>query len=135
MAISIKKLRGMTAESAAKLKERGIVYSDQLLEASKTPAGRQALAEQVGVDSQMILELANRADLSRIKGIAEVFSDLLENAGVDTVKELAMRNPEHLHATLVKVNAEKKLAKRLPPLSAVKDWVRQAKELPGVLEY
>ena len=135
MTISIKKLRGMTAESAAKLKERGIVYSDQLLEAAKTPAERQALAKQMGVESEMILELANRADLSRIKGIAGVFSDLLENAGVDTVKELAARNPDNLHATLVKINADKKLAGRTPPLNVVKDWVAQAKALPRVLEY
>jgi len=135
MAISISKLRGISPELAAKLKARGIVYSDELLDVVKTPASRQALAEQLGVDSQVILELANRADLARIKGIASVFSDLLEHAGVDTVMELATRNPETLHATLVEINAEKKLAGRTPPLSAVKDWVAQAKELPRVLEY
>ena len=135
MAISISKLRGISPELAAKLKARGIVYSDEFLDVVKTPASRQALAEQLGVDSQVILELANRADLARIKGIASVFSDLLEHAGVDTVMELATRNPETLHATLVEINAEKKLAGRTPPLSAVKDWVAQAKELPRVLEY
>ncbi len=135
MAISISKLRGMSPELAAKLKERGIVYTDQLLDATKTPAQREELAKQLGVEPRVVLELANRADLARIKGIAGVFSDLLEHAGVDTVMELATRNPENLHATLVEVNAEKKLAGRTPPLSAVKDWVAQAKDLPRVLEY
>jgi len=135
MAISINKLRGMSAELAAKLKARGIVYSDQLLEAARTPAARKALAEQVGVESRVILELANRADLSRVWGIAGVFSDLLERAGVDTVKELATRNPENLHAKLVEINAEKKTAGRTPHQAMVKDWVAQAKSLPKLLEY
>lgn len=135
MAISIGKLRGMSAELAARLKAKGIVYSDQLLEAARTPAGRKALAEQAGVESRVILELANRADLARVWGIAGVFSDLLEHAGVDTVKELATRNPDNLHASLVEINAEKKLAGRTPDLGMVKDWVAQAKDLPKLLEY
>ena len=135
MAISIGKLRGMSAEVAARLKAKGVVYSDQLLEAARTPAGRKALAEQAGVESRVILELANRADLARVWGIAGVFSDLLEHAGVDTVKELATRNPDNLHASLVEINAEKKLAGRTPDLGMVKDWVAQAKDLPKLLEY
>jgi len=135
MAISIGALRGMSAELAAKLKGQGIYDSGQLLEAARTAAGRKVLAEQVGVESQVILELANRADLSRIRGIAEVFSDLLENAGVDTVKELATRNPDHLYAKLVEINAEKKLAGRTPHKAMVEDWVAQAKALPKLLEY
>jgi predicted flap endonuclease-1-like 5' DNA nuclease len=135
MAISIGKLRGMSAELAAKLKARGIVYSDQLLEAARTPAGRKDLAEQVGVESRVILELANRADLARVRGIAGVFSDLLEHAGVDTVAELAIRNPDNSHARLLEVNAEKKLAGRAPSLDMVKDWVAQAKALPRLVEY
>ena len=135
MAISIGKLRGMSAELAAKLKEQGISNSDQLLEAARTPAGRKALAEQAGVESRVILELANRADLARVWGIAGVFSDLLEHAGVDTVKELATRNSDNLHASLVEINAEKKLAGRTPDLGIVKDWVAQAKDLPKLLEY
>ena len=135
MAISIGKLRGMSAGLAAKLKGQGIVYSDQFLEAARTPAGRKDLAEQAGVESRVILELANRADLSRIRGIAGVFSDLLEHAGVDTVKELATRNPDNLHAKLAETNAEKKLAGRTPHHGLVKDWVAQAKELPKLLEY
>ena len=83
----------------------------------------------------MILELANRADLARISGIAGVFSDLLEHAGVDTVKELATRNPDNLHAKLLEINAAKKLSGRAPSQGMVKDWVAQAKALPKLLEY
>jgi len=87
------------------------------------------------VEPGAILELANRADLARVRGIGGVFSDLLEHAGVDTVKDLATRNPDNLHAKLVEVNAEKKLAGRTPHQGMVKDWVTQARELPKLLEY
>jgi len=135
MAISIKKLRGIPTVLEADLHEHGIYNSDQLLEAARTPAGRKVLAGKVGVEARTILKLANRADLSRVRGIAGVFSDLLEHAGVDTVKEMATRNPDNLHAKLVEVNARERLAGRVPPLNMVHDWVSQAKELPKLLEY
>jgi predicted flap endonuclease-1-like 5' DNA nuclease len=88
-----------------------------------------------GVDTKAILELANRADLARVKGIGGVYADFMEEAGVDTVKELATRNPENLHAKLVEINNEKKLTERVPTAEMVAEWVTQAKGLPPMLEY
>ena len=85
--------------------------------------------------SKLILEWVNLADLMRIKGVAEEYSDLLEEAGVDTVAELARRNPENLHTKIMEVNEEKKLVRRPPRASMVKDWIKQAKCLPKVVEY
>jgi predicted flap endonuclease-1-like 5' DNA nuclease len=135
MKVRIGKLRGMSYELEDKLHQRGILNSDQLLAVARTPAGRKALAEVAGVKPEVILELANRADLARVKGIGGVFSDLLEHAGVDTVKELAMRNPGNLYAKLVETNARKLFAGRNPTRNAVAAWVAHAKELPPVLEY
>jgi predicted flap endonuclease-1-like 5' DNA nuclease len=125
----------MSSELAAKLRQKGISNSDQLLAAAGTPAGRKELADKVGASPEVILELANRADLARISGIAGIFSDLLENAGVDTVKELAMRNPDNLYATLVKINNEQALAGRHAYAKEVQDWISQAKALPRAIEY
>lgn len=75
------------------------------------------------------------ADLFRIKGIGEEYSDLLKEAGVSTVVELARRNPENLHETLVGVNEAKKLVRRTPTLNQTKDWIEQAKILPRKVEY
>ena len=135
MAISVKKLKGMNTNLESRLTKLGIRNSLQLLDASKGPSERKALSKQVGVDEREILELANRADLSRIKGIAGVYSDLLEKAGVDTVKELATRRPDNLHAKLLEVNNRVKLSGREPTLSMVNDWVNQAKSLPKMLSY
>jgi predicted flap endonuclease-1-like 5' DNA nuclease len=135
MSVLIGKLRGLSSELEEILQRRGIRNSDQLLEAAQTPAGRKELAEAAGVATGVILELANRADLARVQGIGGVFSDLLENAGVDTVKELATRRSDNLYAKLVEINSQQKLAGRAPTRNAVDSWVAQAKELPSVLEY
>jgi len=135
MATLIGKLRGLSYELETKLQERGIRTSDHLLDAARTVAGRQELAAYAGVETQAILELANRADLARVKGIGGVFSDLLEHAGVDTVKELATRRPDNLYARLVEINTQERLAGRAPTRNAVQAWVTHAKELPPMLEY
>jgi len=135
MAISISKLKGLSEELESRLRAHGISNSDQLLEAARTPAGRQALAARIGSEAGAVLELANRADLARIRGIAGVFGDLLEHAGVDTVKELAARNPANLHRALVETNAREQLAGRLPNAEVVAGWVAQAKQLPAIIEY
>jgi predicted flap endonuclease-1-like 5' DNA nuclease len=81
------------------------------------------------------LKWINRADLARIKGIGSEYADLLENAGVDTVPELAQRNPGNLHQKMVEVNEEKQLVRQVPALSQVTDWIAQAKELPRIITY
>ena len=135
MSVIISKLRGMSDELEARLQARGIRTSDQFLDLVRTPAGRKEFADATGVESRKVLELANRADLARVKGIGGVFSDLLEHAGVDTVKELATRRADNLYARLVETNAEKKLAGRAPTRNAVIAWIAHAKELPKLLEY
>ena len=61
--------------------------------------------------------------------------DLLEEAGVDTVKELRNRNAANLHAALIDTNAQKGLVRRLPSQNQVKDWISQAKGLPVKVTY
>jgi len=117
------------------LKKAGITTTEALLKAAATPQGRKELAAQTGISPKLILEWANLADLFRIQGVGEEYSDLLEEAGVDTVVELAQRRPENLYAALSEVNDRKKLVRRLPGLEQVKDWVNQAKRLPRVLQY
>ena len=94
MNLPLRKLKGIPDEVQVKLKEQGFRTSKKFLDASRTPAGRKALAEAVGIDQKILLELANRADLARVRGIGGVYSDLLEHAGIDTVKEMATRRPE-----------------------------------------
>jgi predicted flap endonuclease-1-like 5' DNA nuclease len=83
----------------------------------------------------LILEWVNLADLMRIKGVGEEYSDLLEEAGVDSVKELRNRRADNLTKAMQEVNAKKKLVRRPPSEKEVTDWIAQAKKLPPVVSH
>jgi predicted flap endonuclease-1-like 5' DNA nuclease len=127
--------RGHWASYANKLVEAGVKTTDELLKAGATAEGRKQLTEKTGVSETLILEWVNLADLFRIKGIGEEYYDLLEEAGVDTVVELAARDPVNLHVKILEINKDKKLVRRPLTLTQVKNWVKQAKKLPRKVEY
>jgi predicted flap endonuclease-1-like 5' DNA nuclease len=128
-------IEGIGTIYAEKLREAGIGSIEALLEAGATPEGRKALQDATGIGAEYILDWVNRADLMRIRGVGEEYSDLLEWAGVDTVVELAQRNPENLYEKITEVNAEKRLVRRPPSPGMVEEWVKQAKALPRVVSY
>jgi len=128
-------IEGIGPVYAEKLREKGIGTVEALLEVGATPQGRRRLEEKTGIGHALILEWVNLADLMRIKGIGEEYSDLLEEAGVDTIKELRNRVPQNLHRAIVEVNEAKKLVRRLPTLKMVADWVTQARSLPPKVTY
>jgi len=128
-------IEGIGEVNAKNLRMLGISTTVTLLERGRTPQGRKEIAEKSGISEKLILEWVNLADLFRIKGVGEEYSDLLEEAGVDTVVELAQRNPDNLYEKVVDVNHQKKLVRKLPTQGQVDDWVRQAKNLPRVVTY
>lgn len=128
-------IEGIGEVYAKKLVAAGIKTVAGLLKAGATPKGRKALAEETGIADKLILEWVNLADLFRIKGVGEEYSDLLEEAGVDTVKELAQRNAANLYEAIVETNKAKKLVRQVPSSKQVADWVAQAKSLPRAVEY
>ena len=135
MSTPLSKLIHGQAELRTKLKEHGISNSDQLLAAAKTTAGRKDLSDQLKIDHTHILTLANCADLARVRGIGGIYSKLLEEAGVDTVKELAARNSDNLQSNLQALVVKQPEYKRAPSLDVVRNWVSQAKALPKIIEY
>ena len=133
--MNVADIEGVGPAFAEKLEKAGGKTTDGLLKAGATAKGRKDIAAASGIAEAKILAWVNRADLYRIKGVGSEYSDLLEVAGVDTVKELAQRKPENLLDAMTKANADKNLVRRLPTLEAVVDWVDQAKKLPRVVEY
>jgi predicted flap endonuclease-1-like 5' DNA nuclease len=131
----ITSIEGIGVVHAKELEGAGVKTQKDLLEKGATPAGRKKVAEKSGLSEKMVLKFVNRADLARVKGIGEEYADLLEEAGVDTVPELAQRNAENLFAALETVNEKKKLVRQLPTADQVADWIKQAKALPRVIEY
>ena len=134
MILKIEELHGITAELAEALRAEGVQDAEALLAAAGPKEGREELAAKLGVEARALLELCNRADLARIRGIGKVYSDLLEFAGVDTVMELAQRNADNLYAKIVEVAGEH-YVKRIPTLANVGNWVSQAQTLGRKIFY
>ena len=128
-------VEGIGPVYAAKLQEAGIAKTEALLEQGAMPKGRKELAEKTGIAESKILEWVNHVDLYRIKGVASEYSDLLEEAGVDTVVELARRVAQNLYQKMLEANVQKKLVRRPPTEAQVADWIEQAKKLPRVVSY
>ena len=128
-------VEGIGEVFAAKLKAAGVGSTERLLAVGSTPKGRQELAEKSGISDKLILEWINHVDLFRIKGVGQEYADLLEEAGVDTVPELAQRSPDNLYQKLVEINLQKKLVRVLPSAAKVRSWVSQAKALPRLIHY
>lgn len=135
MAYKIIDVEGIGEVYGKKLVEAGIETVETLLEKCAKPAGRKELAEATEISPKLILTWANHADLMRINGVGPQFSELLEAAGVDTVKEFRHRVAENLQPKLEEINEEKHLVGRVPALVEVERMIAQAKELPPVMEY
>lgn len=129
MSYKIDEIEGIGPSYSAKLREAGIKTTDDLLDNCGSAKGRKDTAEKTGLSAGQLLKWSNMADLMRISGVGEEYSELLEAAGVDTVKELKHRKPENLAAKMAEVNEAKKLTRRVPSQSEVEKWVEQAKSL------
>jgi hypothetical protein len=135
MSYPIADLERLTPGVAAKLKSIGIRTTGRLLERAKDLKGRKAIAEATGIDEKCVLRWANMADRMRIKGVGEDYAELLEAAGVDTVKELKYRNPANLAKAMAKANIERKLVQLPPSEKAVVRWIEYARKLQLKITY
>lgn len=135
MTYKIIDVEGIGNVNAKKLVEAGINTVDDLLQKAKNPAGRKTLEETTGISGKSILKWTNHADLMRINGVGPQFSELLEAAGVDTVKELKHRAADNLQQKLEEINNKRNLVNRVPSVSEVQKMIDQAKELPAIMEY
>lgn len=135
MSYPITDIDGIDGEVAAVLKSVGIRSTDRLLEAARTVKGRKTLALKTGFNEQQFLCWANVADRMRIKGVRKEYAELLQAAGVDTVKELKYRNPINLATAMADANRKRKLVRLLPSEKMVKRWIENAKLLPLKITY
>ncbi len=129
----IASIEGIGPKYSEKLALSGITTVELLLEMGAKPQGRKSIATATGVGESVVLDWVNMADLFRIKGIGSQYAGLLETAGVDSVPELAQRNPENLLEKMQEINDEKNLVRSMPYLKQVRKWVGRAKELPRIV--
>jgi len=132
---AITTIEGIGPAHAQRLRVAGIRTTERLLAAAGSKAGRRELAQLCGISEKLVLGWVNRADLMRVRGIGEEYSDLLEQAGVDTVKELATRRPDNLHAACLEASATKGIVRRVPSAGDVERWVAHAKTLGPMVSH
>ena len=128
-------IEGVGDVYAEKLIAAGINKVSELLEKCAAPKGRKALAETTGISEKLILKWTNHADLFRINGVGPQFAELLEAAGVDTVKEFRHRVAANLQPKLEETNAAKNICNRVPAVSEIQKMIDQAKELEPKVTY
>jgi len=135
MSYKIDEIEGIGPAMSKKLAQADIKTTDDLLKACCEKKGRVSTADATGCTTTQLLKWANMADLMRISGVGEEFSELLEAAGVDTVKELRNRNAANLAAAMATTNEEKKLTRVTPSEKTVQKWVDQAKTLKPLITH
>ena len=135
MAYKIIDIEGIGEAYAAKLEAAGVKTPEDMLAACASAKGRKEMAEKTEISEKLILRWTNHADLFRIKGVGPQFAELLEAAGVDTVKEFRHRVAANLQKKMEEVNAEKKLVGRVPAVKEVEKMVAEAKTMPAVMTY
>jgi predicted flap endonuclease-1-like 5' DNA nuclease len=126
-------IEGVEPAQAAALQAAGISTTQALLKKAGNPQGRESLAGMLHVSPTRVLDWVNRADLMRIRGVGAQYADLLEAAGVDSVKELAQRRPDNLYLKLTEVNERKRLVRRPPSEHELRVWIATAQRLGAVV--
>lgn len=135
MSYKIEQIEGIGEAYASKLRDAGISTTEELLEVCATKRGREKTAEATGISGKLILKWTNHADLFRIKGVAGQFAELLEAAGVDTVKEFRHRTADNLYKKMVEINDARNLCNRVPTATELQRMIDQAKELEPIITY
>ena len=129
------RFRGVHPDYVDWLAAEGIRNVAQMLEAGRTPEGRQTLAEKTGVPQEAILEYVKLSDLARISGTKGIRARLYYDSGVDTLEVLARWDPVELRAMLIDFVERTGFDGIAPLPKEAASAVATAKRLPKVVEY
>ncbi len=97
---SLGEIIGVTPGAMERLRDTGVRTTEQLIEVGATSSGRMRLADETGLDDEIIKLWVHQADLMRVPGISPELAHLLCQVGVSTVPKLAYRNTEKLYEEL-----------------------------------
>jgi len=133
--MDIEKIKGVGPKYGGILRAAGIMTSTCMLKEGADPTGRKVISEKTGIGYEKILKWVNLCDLSQVYGISTQYSELLELAGVETIKELCSSNPLNLYKSIKAINADKDIVRKIPGITDVQLWVEQAKSINSAVHY
>jgi predicted flap endonuclease-1-like 5' DNA nuclease len=127
--------RGVSSAHLAVMKSAGVVNTEQMLKAGKTPAERQQLAAKTGVPVEAILELVKLSDLARLAGVKGIRARLYYDAGIDTLDKMAAADPEDLLKVTQEFVSRTRFEGIPPLLKEVTSTIENAKRLSQLVDY
>lgn len=129
-AYGIETVLGIGPTYGTKLKAAKITNTSKLLEATKSRYKRQQLAEATGIPYKLVLQWAQKVAIMNIAGVGPRQSNLLAAVGVDSIQDLARRDPDNLWERVGVANTfEPKFVGHTPSLATVTRWVAAAKKI------
>jgi hypothetical protein len=135
MTYPVTKLDGMTAQFAAKLKKQGIRTAEKLIEVASSIRGRRRLAGDTQIPEAQLLEWVNIAHYLQIKGMGAAKAKLIRATGVNTVRDLGVRNPKHLAEKMREMNEKLRLVRALPSEPSVRVLIERARKHQSKITY
>ncbi len=119
--LELRDLRTLSPESALELEPRGIARPLQLLRAIEDPERRESL----GLADDDLRAVETEIRFLTLKGIGWHHGELLRQAGIESVDELALADPDELYRTIERARG----AARFPALrpEMVRVWVDAAR--------
>jgi hypothetical protein len=117
-----------------KLESNNIKDSVQLFDKASKKKDREELAERLNLSKVKLLELTHLCDLVRITGVGPVFSRIIYDSGIHSVKEFLSYDPSVLYDKLSKTNIEKELTKSKFNIKDVMYCIELGKDLPLMIE-
>lgn len=119
---------GIDATNAKKMEKAGILSVEDLLPLTKTQIKK--LAKETGIPEKSIDTWQEHADLMRIEGINPEQANLLNQIGIDSVKEFALRSSKSTHLKIIEFTKNNpNVTKNVPNQKNVDDWINKAKIL------
>ena len=112
--------RGQSRSTTAPRGEGGVAKQP---DAANLPGSTDSTFVEAAIDQPQQPEVA---DLQRLTGIGRKYAELLREAGVESVRALARRNPQNLHEKLREVNGQHQIVSQAPALELVANWIAQA---------
>ncbi len=128
--MNIIEIVGIDDKKAKLLKKEGISTTEDLL--PLTPYGIKKIAKNTGIPAKEIDIWQEHADLMRIEGVSPEYAYALNEVGVDSVKELAQRNPKNTLDRIKKLEkAKRDIIGKIPTQPNINKWIDQAKKMEG----
>lgn len=128
--MKINELVGIDDKKASLLKKEGISTTEDLI--PLTSYEIKKIAERTGITYKEIDTWQEHADLMRIGGITPQYAYALNEVGIDSVKELAQRNPKNTLDRIKKLdNQKREIIGKIPTQQSIDNWIVQAKKMEG----